>query len=55
MDSVLRLIAISLISVTTGAHAARHALFQGHGLLRERSALLQQDDTLLELQKVPVP
>jgi hypothetical protein len=51
MDSVSRLIVISLISLTTGAHAARHALFQGHGLLRERSALLQQDDTLFRTAK----
>lgn len=51
MNSVSRLIAISLISVTTGAHAARHALFQGHGLLRERPALLQQDDTLFRTAK----
>ena len=51
MDSVSRLIVISLISLTTGAHAARHALFQGHGLLSERSALLQQDDTLFRTAK----
>jgi hypothetical protein len=51
MDSVSRFILISLISFTTGAHAARHALFQGHGLLRERPALLQQDDTLFRTAK----
>jgi hypothetical protein len=51
MGSVSRLFVISLISFTTGANAARHALFQGHGLLRERSALLQQDDTFFRTAK----